>query len=163
MRKYIRFLHQPYRYRILSPSLVLSVSEIFFLPIFLLFLFFLILFFPHLCLAFDVTLGWTANAPEENVQGYKIYVARSSRYDNNQQLKDNFHYEYVFNLKTKMWRFLADINHSEQFGDSLLKCVDLYNNNPTCTFLNVPKNTAFYFTATAFNDLSESDYSDEAA
>ena len=163
MRKSLRFFHQLCRYRILSPSLVSSVFGVPSLLIFLLFLFFLTIFSPHLCLAVDVTMGWAANGPEENVQGYKIYAGRSSRYDDKQQLKDNFHYEYLIDLNTKLSCSLPDMENCTVLSGDKLSCADLDQENPTCTFLILAKNTAFYFTATAFNDFSESDYSDEAA
>lgn len=108
-------------------------------------------------------MGWTANGPEENIQGYNIYVGTSSRYNDDQQRKDNFHYEYVIDLNTKLSCSLPAMESCTVLSDSILSCADLNEENPTCTFLNLPQNTTFYFTATAFNNLSESDYSDEAA
>jgi len=141
----------------LIPSSVSGISSL------AIFLFFLTLFSPHLCLAVDVSLGWTANAPEENVQGYKIYAGTASRYDDNQQLKNNFHYQYVIDLNTKLSCSLPNMDNCVQLSNSKLSCAELDQENPTCTFLNLAENTAFYFTATAFSDISESDYSDEAA
>lgn len=160
MQKPLKFLRQSYTWPLSSSSPVSSVFRISFLPISL---FFLTLLFPHLCLAVDVSLGWTANAPEENVQGYKVYMGTLSRYDDNQQLKDNFHYEYVVDLETKLSCSLPDMDNCEQLSDNELNCADLDKENPICTFLDLEEDTTFYFTATAFNDISESDYSDEAA
>jgi hypothetical protein len=55
------------------------------------------------------------------------------------------------------------MNNCVELGVNELQCADLDNENPTCTFLNLAEHTDFYFTATAFNDFSESDYSQEAA
>lgn len=160
MQRSLKFLFQSCTRSIrlfLIPSSVSGISSL------AIFLFFLTLFSPHLCLAVDVSLGWTANAPEENVQGYKIYAGTASRYDDNQQLKNNFHYQYVIDLNTKLSCSLPDMDNCVQLSNSKLSCADLDQENPTCTFLNLAENTAFYFTATAFSDISESDYSDEAA
>ena len=112
--------------------------------------------------AAEVTMSWTANDPIEQVSGYKIYYGEESRLDANQQLKENFQYDFVINLNDETRCVPGDVPHDCALISDLLQC-DLDGTNPTCTYSGLEPDTKYYFTATAFNDRVESDYCQEEA
>lgn len=107
-----------------------------------------------------VSFSWRANPVEDQIIGYRLYLGQESRYDEENQLKMNFSYDYYVDLTS--WEYCpAD---SDGYGcnplpDDAVSCVDLFQENPKCTIHDLQDWS--YFALTAYNAQEESDYTQE--
>ncbi|GAB4347043.1 MAG: hypothetical protein Kow0089_24570 [Desulfobulbaceae bacterium] len=105
-----------------------------------------------------VSFTWQANAPEENVAGYRLYFGPESRFDGGGALKPGFRYAEYIDFTTAR-RCAADGTGCVVLGSDDFQCVNLGGVAPRCTVNNLEG--TLYFALTAYNALSESGYTPE--
>jgi hypothetical protein len=105
--------------------------------------------------AAGVSFSWRANPVEDDVVGYRLYYGVRSR-------SAAGHYDYYIDF-TSMERCPAEGGGwgCDPLPASAVSCQDLFREIPKCTVNDLPGRS--YLAMTAYNSVSESDYTQEIA
>lgn len=107
-----------------------------------------------------LTFSWLANPADDYIVGYKLYYGSDSRYDANGQLIADFVYDGYYDFGTmERCTIEGDQVFCRYFDQEDADCQDLFGEQPTCTITQ--QSDQEYFTLTAYNSESESDYTVE--
>lgn len=107
-----------------------------------------------------VSFTWRANAPHEDVIGYRLYYGNKSRFNANGTPKLNFNYDYYLDFaEQKRCTSAGNSAFCEDLTNKDLNCVGLYRESPRCTIANL--RGKLYFALTAYNNQAESRFSRE--